>query len=642
MKKDFDWQIDIDDDHWGEPEKKSSQQKRPFNPAWFMIISTILAFGLVGGWFAGQQQIEKSEAELSQSVQALLDLEHNALLKGDGDVYFGSMADDAAWRAAQLQPENLAAARAGYTVTRAQANGDFIWTNVTWEEYGRFHQRITFFQQQNGQLQHVATDPNYWGTTQNTTQRWGKLTYPEIDEPFLADISSTITNLMTDLCPAQCTETRLPLHFVITTDFSRTAAPNTVHLPSPRLLALDKDGALGPRYRRYLREALTDYLTPTTIRFALPPLELPGLYSINYEQAAAEFMAAHPDIVVELVPLTTLSDDLFELADYDGAAITPTADMIAAGLVYDLTDLANSDPTFFATDFYEAIWQGAQWQERLWFVPQSAELKLLFYDKAAYQLVERPEPTWQWNWAEMETDMAAMVAAQPPESVMAWGYLDVGRDTLFAYAYNKSNRCQRENCPTSLQPQQIQAALKWYQQMVANNQMPDVSSLTPYAREEFLLSNQSARRHAAIWVEEPVLYEHHLLLSAIGVAPFPGLDMFDGTTPLWVDGNFISANSKRPFATWQWLTFLSKQPPLSGFRHIPARPSLAAQTGFWFTLPRTLADPMRAAFNNAHPVTITDQLYFTPEQVTAVVTGQHSPVTMSQVQPHINWFGSKE
>lgn len=138
------------------------------------------------------------------------------------------------------------------------------------------------------------------------------------------------------------------------------------------------------------------------------------------------------------------------------------------------------------------------------------------------------------------------------------------------------------------------------------------------------------------------MYETHLLLNSIGVAPFPGLDLFDGTTPLWVDGSFMSATSKRPLTTWQWLNFLSKQPPLTGFRYIPARPSLAAQTGFWFTLPRALADPMRAAFNNARPVTIADQLYFTPEQVTAVATGQRAPITISQIQPRINWFGSKE
>ncbi|MCA9923457.1 MAG: hypothetical protein KC421_13850, partial [Anaerolineales bacterium] len=242
----------------------------------------------------------------------------------------------------------------------------------------------------------------------------------------------------------------------------------------------------------------------------------------------------------------------------------------------------------------------------------------------------------------MEDDMAAMIAAQPPRSVMDWGFLDVGRDSLFAYAYNESNRCQRANCPTSLQPQHIEAALRWYQQMVQRDRMPDVSSLSPYEREEFLLSKQSARRHAAIWVDEPVLYENHLLLDGIGVAPFPGLDLFDGTTPLWVDGNFISAGSERPYAVWQWLSFLSQAPPLTGFRRIPARPSIATQTGFWLALPRQLADPMRAAFNSARPVTIEDKLLFLPEQVTAVTTSNLSPAAAANNQPQINWLSNQQ
>ncbi|MFQ5436212.1 MAG: ABC transporter substrate-binding protein, partial [Anaerolineae bacterium] len=615
MKNEFDWQIDIEEEEWGEPEKPPPA-RRQINPVWFMVVSTILVVGVLGGWFAGRRQVERSEADLSQSVQAVLDLERDAFLKGDGDLYFSVMADDPVWQAAQLRSENLAPVRAGYTVTRAQAQDDFIWANLSWEENGRSHQRIAFFQRQNGRLQHVPTDPNYWGKTMHLSQEWGKLTYSEIDEPFAADIAATAKKLMADTCAVQCIPDRLPVTLILTTDFSRTAAANTIHLPSPRLLTLDANGRPDGRYQEHLRQAITDYLTPATIRFALPPFAVSDEHLLNYNQAAAAFMAANPHITIELVQLETLPDDLSELTQFDGAAVTPTADMITAGLVLDLTDFAHSDADFHPNDFYELAWQGAVWRDRLWFVPQMADLRLLYYDKAAYQLAQRPEPSWQWNWADMETDMAAMIAAQPPGSVMNWGFLDVGRDSLFAYAYNESKRCRQDNCPATLQPQQVHAALNWYQQMIQQNRMPDVSTLTPYQREEFLLSKQSARRHAAIWVDEPVLYENHLLLDAIGVAPFPGLNLFDGTTPLWVDGSFISATSTRPAAVWQWLVFLSDVPPLTGFRRIPARPSIAAQTGFWFTLPRQLADPMRAAYNNARPVTIGDQLYFTPEQLT--------------------------
>jgi len=238
----------------------------------------------------------------------------------------------------------------------------------------------------------------------------------------------------------------------------------------------------------------------------------------------------------------------------------------------------------------------------------------------------------------METDMTAMVAAQPSRSSIEWGFLDIGRDSLFAYAFNESNRCQVEHCPTVLQPQQIEAALAWYGQMVQRKQMPDVNHLSPEEREIFLLSKQSTNRHAVIWVDEPVLYENYLLLNTIGVAPFPGFELFDGTTPLWVDGSFISAASTRPYAVWQWLVFLNKALPNTGFRRIPARPSAASQTGFWLRLPRQLADPMRAAFNSARPVTLEEQLLFLPEQVTAVTTGSLSSADAARIQPRINWF----
>ena len=245
MKQDFDWQIDIEDDEWGEPNKKKPRRKRPFNPAWFMIIATIVTIGVVGGWFAGQQQLEKSEATLRDSVQTLLDLEHEALLKGDGDFYFGRMADDPAWRAAQLRPENLNAARAGFTVTRAQTNGDFIWANVVWEEYGRSYQRIAFFQQQNGQLQHVTKDPDYWGNTLNAAQSWGNLAFSEIDEPFAKEIAITIDDLIDELCSETCKNNDFSLDFIIASDYLHNTSPNTIYLPSPRLLALDETASLG-------------------------------------------------------------------------------------------------------------------------------------------------------------------------------------------------------------------------------------------------------------------------------------------------------------------------------------------------------------------------------------------------------------
>ncbi len=112
-------------------------------------------------------------------------------------------------------------------------------------------------------------------------------------------------------------------------------------------------------------------------------------------------------------------------------------------------------------------------------------------------------------------------------------------------------------------------------------------------------------------------YEFNLLLSPVGVVPFPGSDRFDGITPLWLRGSYISQHSEQPLAVWRWLKFLSYQSPAS--RVIPARPSVAAETGYWTVLPRPLGDVMRTAFPFARPVTIEEQGMLTWEMVTAVL-----------------------
>jgi ABC-type glycerol-3-phosphate transport system substrate-binding protein len=362
----------------------------------------------------------------------------------------------------------------------------------------------------------------------------------------------------------------------------------------------------------------------------------------DYEQAAADFMATHPDITVELVNLEELPDNLAILAaDYDGAAIPPTQAMLAAGLVRDLTDYINTDPTFDQADFYEQIWQGARWQERIWWIPQAASMRLIFYDKVAYRLANRPEPSLGWTWAEMTQDITTLVSAQPERRDLSWGFMDTGLDTIFSYAYNWNNRCTEKAavlCQNRLGTQNVAAALDWYSQMAGQpEKMPDFTGLSPSDRDNMLWNLQGARRQAAIWAGPPVNYEHQLLLSPIGIVPFPGSDESSGITPLWVQGNFISQQSERPLAVWQWLKFLSYRRP--SVRLIPSRPSVATEIDYWTNLPAPLDEAMIAAFSFARPVTPEEQLYLTWAQVAAVVSGELSPSEAAQQRSGIAWFG---
>jgi hypothetical protein len=164
----------------------------------------------------------------------------------------------------------------------------------------------------------------------------------------------------------------------------------------------------------------------------------------------------------------------------------------------------------------------------------------------------------------------------------------------------------------------VEAALAWYGRLVSTGQMPPVAGLTLAERSHLIVNWQSFQRRAAIWVDEPVNYEHYLLAGGIGVVPFPGSSRFDGITPLWVHGGFISQQSPNPRAVWEWLSFLSRRPLNATLRYVPARPSLAAETYFWEILPRPLSNAMRIAFPFARPVLISEKGLIGEEALSAV------------------------
>ena len=660
MSEQFDWHI-IDEEETEIPPDNRENPRRKRNWGWgFWLLTAVLLSLVIGGWGVSQYQLRQREAELQAQVQPLLDFEREAFLAGDGDLFFSVQSDNPAWFSAQLRPDNQAMYRAKGQISNAEAHGEEVWANVTWEADGERLQRITFFRWQNGRFRHVPTSNSYWGPALREDTDWGQLSYAEIDQAWVEEIDRFTADTIVELCSSGCLRDKLPLTLALTTDYSQTAVPDRLHIPSPRLVALDADGRPADIFWQQLRQQIEAYLTPAVIRFAVsPPRVRDGQALFNYERAAAEFMAVHPGITVEIVALETLPEDPALLAlEFDGAAYPPTKAMLTAGLIYDLTDFAVSDSNFDQADFYEQIWQGAKWRDRLWMMPLAAQMPVLYYDEIAYEQAGMPEPSLRWTWAEMERDMAALVPAQPENSRLAWGFLDTGLDSLFSYAWNWDNSCLEAAsvlCRRPLQPQNVAAALDWYSQRVNQpGQMPDLSTSIEKllgasaflassnwigdSRQFVLWNFQTSQRKAAVWIDLPVNYEHQLLLSSLGVTPFPGSDRFDGITPLWVQGAFISQQSARPYAVWQWLKFLSYQAPTP--RMVPARPSVAEEIGYWQYLPRPLGNAMRAAFPFSRPVTIEDQTRLTWEQVTAVISGEQTAAEAARQKPNVKWFGN--
>ncbi len=661
MNDQFDWVIGDERDGKGGA-FHSAASRWAARSIWFLLVTAVFTAIILSSWYVGRNRLAQSEAKASEAVQHILDLEQDAFLRGDGDLYFSLHSPDSDWIPAQFSPINIQSARAGFQVTRAETHDDFIWANLSWAAEDAIYQRIAFFQWQGDQLVHMATAPNYWGSWKAAPQPWGELIFTETDEEWALLIADFVAETVDEICWRTCLDGRLPFTLHLANDFGETAVPHQLRIPSPRLLALDENGQPADLFWELLRQRVEAYLSPAVIRFAVPPTSFQNEQNIvDYDQAAQRFMTAHPDIVIELIHLDEWPNDPAALVvEFDGAGVVPTADMLAAGLVHDLTDYIDTDPDFDEIDFFPQIWQGASWQGRTWFMPQAASMHLLYYDKAAYQQARLPEPSLRWTWKEMEQDVAALIPAQPESSDLAWGILDVGLDSLFSYAYNWNNQCTEAAtilCQHPLQPQNVAAALEWYSQMVAQPaQMPDLTSqlsdllgeasmsyfledMEANRQMQFVLMNiQTGHRKAAIWVDVPMNYEFQLLLANLGVVPFPGSDRFDGITPLWVQGSFISQGSERPLAVWQWLKFLSYQQPTS--RLVPARPSVSTGMGFWTYLPRPLGDAMRTAFPFSRPVLIEEKNHITWERVTAVLSGEATPLQAAQNRPALHWFAS--
>jgi len=633
-----------------EPQPPPASPESGFSRWWLLLPLLLLA--LLAGWQLNRRAGQAAEAELLEAVRAQFALEQEAFRRGDGELFWAVQSPDAAWFAAQLQPVNQLIYRRETAVSSAVQYGSRIWANLTWPgAAGETWQRVAFYTEQpDGRLRRVPTDPAFWGSRRSINYQWGTLSVHQADQEWGSDIDRFVGATIADICAQRCLNDRLPLQLIIAPDLEPGVRPGQIRIPSPHLLALNGAGQPAELFWAALQTALVDQLTPARIRFAVPE-KTDALQ--DYQQAKRAFEAQFPHIQVEIILLNAAEIAAISpetIRSFDALAFTPHPMLIATGAVRDLTPYMSADPDFDRGDFYEQIWQGAFWRDRAWLLPQAAAMPVLFYDNTAYEAVVQPPPSLRWTWAELEADMAA--TAVPGADLHQYGFLAPQKNALFSYAYSWQNECTRNTvlCDQPLTAPAVAAALEWYAALVrAEGLHPDITRFTPYHDETttpyFLLparspirdSWQSARRQAVIWVDWPADYEFRRLLAPLGVTSFPGSERFDGITPLWVYGHFITADSERPLATWQWLHFLSRYPLQLQHRYVPARPSLAITTRYWQTLPRPLNDAMSTAFPFARPVMIGEQLQFSGEQIEAVLGGAEG-TAVADTAPPLRWF----
>ena len=618
----FEWEHEDEGQLEDEPAPAVRARRMPAFVAVLLFAAVLFAAGYVA--LSRQARIDATAA-----IQLVLDVARDACRAGDEELFFSLQSDDPVWRASLQQPQNYGPICAGQSVVELRPSG--INYTATLAD-GDGIRRLAFFQVTPGGTRQIAPLPDYWkGRFALPLADGNTLIYRKLDEPFVTAIVAFVEAQVREQCAGGgCRDDARPFTLEIRRDYRQTAEPGMLTVASPRLLGLDADGNPAPPFWEAVSAELAAHLTPGVIRFAVPP----RLHqAIVYENAAAEFMRQNPDVIVQIIPLDLMPEEADEsLTAYDGAAYSPTASMIAAGLVRDVTDYAATDPDFHPEDMYELIWAGAQWRGRTWFVPHAGQMRFLYYDRNAYELAGLPEPLPRRPWDELERDIEALggVSAATFEGWSGeWVFLDATRDILFAHAFAHA-RCPARPNPCQLSPAGVRGAFDWYQAGLAGGTAPDLAASPPSDRLRLMANRQGVPRQAAIWVDDAVSYEHYLQMWPVGATPFPA-----GSTPLWVHGSFISSHSERPRDVWRWLSILSHQPLNGPLRYVPARLSVAERTSYWQNMPRSLRGVALAAFRTARPVPLEWADAFSRERLDDMLRDQST----ADISPPVRWFG---
>ncbi len=591
----FQWQFDVPDEVDQPPAAPPPVER---DGAMWVVLAIGLVALLLWGWNTARQAQERAAAGLAGELQQVLELERQAVLAGDGELFLAQQVDDPAWIALQFKPLHQAFTRAEREVTRAEETGEEAWANVSWSDAAGAWQRLVFFVREGERWRRAPSGERFWGPDQTHRYAWGELILSASDARWADQIARFVATRA--CCADQVLTVRIAPASVAA---SRLA--NAVVVPSPRLIGLDAAGEPGGPFW----ELLAAHLAPATdpIRYVVP-----DEWALRYERLAADYGQA-TGVAVEIRPRGDYpADPAAWLDQVDGAQLSPTVGLITAGVIYDLTPLVEADPGFAAGDFYAQIWAAAWWRERMWQVPAAASLPIIYYDGAAFAAAGLPEPAPGWSWDDLNTvapRLQGVMGDLSPFRGPYWGLLDEHGDALRGVALNFGRRCLEPPCLFALEAGDLERAWRWYDEQ-GRVFMPDLSGLDEATRALMALRMKRLMQ-AAMWVGHAVEFEDHLTRIDLGLAPLPRAGSLGGIgepgqvgiAPLHVTGHIISGASRQPERVWAWIRHLSQQPP-DALREVPARPSVAAAMGFWQRLPAPLSAVLTASFPLARPVMI--------------------------------------
>ena len=361
-----------------------------------------------------------------------------------------------------------------------------------------------------------------------------------------------------------------------------------------------------------------------TITYAAPAMSTGDK---TFDKLAEEFHRLHPDIVVNIVnndwgcdhggfsDCLTLKPDVFtsnfkgfEDIGKDSAYVLSIDSFIAA------------DGPALLNDFYPGLVDTFTYDGKLYGLPATAGIPLLYYNKDLLAAKGLTPPATSWTLDDF-LSMAAKVSsggspgiwtkdnfkaeANGTLSPQIFGATNVDLQILNFQAQGWINSSVEPPAVNLNQPQVLNA-LKKLSDLIKQGVVLYSNNLSFLGLQDVILSGR-----VAFWFDDSDITaggfsQFNSNTMQVGVAPIPqGLDAHSNLVDVFpgmvraLNGHFISKDTKNPQASWQWLSFISADP--TSFYGAPVRRSIAASANWEARVGAQTAAVYRAALAQVSP-----------------------------------------
>ena len=266
--------------------------------------------------------------------------------------------------------------------------------------------------------------------------------------------------------------------------------------------------------------------------------------------------------------LTPTAPDVFEYAN------GPTLDMINAGQVADLTDTIGSS----RGDFTPSVLDRLTYQDKVWAVPQTVDMQLLYYRKDLLEAKNLTAPTTLEQLTHVATTLAEGGDIGGFFAGNDGGIGVLGLLLMWAAGADEMNEARTE---AAFNTGDFHAGIAQFKQLfdspgMVKSASADWSDASPF------INGEAALQWGGMWDLPKVIAAHG---ENFGVLPFPAIGGSGrqvvpfGAFSACVSAKSANVTAAKNFVKWLWIDAEDKQVEFSDAfgTHIPAKPKLFGQ-----------------------------------------------------------------